>query len=148
MGFRYCNDQEQFRARIGQLFNQGYAVTLHVSGNNGFTGRRTAGHYCLGVGISADKSRVHIIDSSSGTTLGILKHTAYDGYFFSDDSFSVIDKSWDTATTIRAVTGNKASAYFSGSEYWVDFDFIWLNQRYENGSDNDSGWTVAIRKET
>ena len=83
-----CNDREQFMSRIDRLFRQGSAVTLHVRGDNGFTGRRTSGHYCADVGITADKSKVHIIDSSSGTTLGVLKSTEYNGYYYSDGSFS------------------------------------------------------------
>ena len=141
-----CNNREQFCSRIDRLFRQGCAVTLHVSGDNGFTGRRTAGHYCAGVGITEDKSKVHIIDCSSGTTLGVLRCTDYQGYYYSDGLLKPIDKAWDMADAIKAVTGNKTSAYFSGSEYWVDFDFVWSNQRYYNGTDNDSGWTVAIKK--
>ena len=144
--YRCCNDREQFRSRIDQLFSRGNVVTLHVRGDNGFTGRRTAGHYCAGVGITADKSKVHIIDSSSGTTLGVLKSTEYNGYYYSNGSLKPIDKSWDSDTTIRAVTGNRASDYFSGAEYWVDFDFIWSNQRFYDGRGNDSGWTVAIKR--
>ena len=64
--------------------------------------------------------RLHyIIDSSSGTTLGVLKSTEYNGFYYSDGSLKRIDKSWDTATTIRAVTGNQASDYFSGAEYTI-----------------------------
>ena len=103
-----CNNREQFRSGLDQLFSQGNAVTLHISGDNGFTGRRTAGHYCTGVEITADKSKVHIIDSSSGSTLGVLKCTEYNGYFDSDGSLKKIDKSWDITDTIRAVTGNQA----------------------------------------
>ena len=141
-----CNSREQFKSRIDQLFSQGHAVTLHVRGNNGFTERHTSGHYFTGVGITADTSKLHIIDSNSGTTLGVLKCSEYNGYFLSDGLLKPIEKSWDLAATIRAVTGNKASDYASGSEYWVDFDFVWSNQRFYDGRNNDSGWTVAIMK--
>jgi len=141
-----CNSREQFRSRVDRLFSQGHAVTLHVRGDNGFTGRQTSGHYITGVGLTAEKSKVHIIDSSSGSTLGILKRSEYNGYYFSDGLLKPIDKSWDLATTIRAVTGNKASDYASGSEYWVDFDFVWSNQRFYDGRNNDSGWTVVIMR--
>ena len=141
-----CNDRERFKARIDQLFSKGSAVTLHVRGDNGFTGRRTSGHYCLGVGFTADKSKVHIIDSSSGTTLGVLESTKYNGYYYSNGSLKPIDKSWDLVAAIRAVTGNKAADYASGAEYWVDFDFVWSNQCFYDGMGNDSGWTVEIKR--
>ena len=141
-----CNDRERFKARIDQLFSQKSAVTLHVKGDNGFTDRRTPGHYCTGVGLTEDKSKVHIIDSSSGTTLGVLKSTEYNGYYYSNGTLKPIDKSWDSAAAIRAVTGNKASDYASGAEYWVDFDFVWSNQCFYDGRGNDSGWTVAIKR--
>ena len=144
--YRCCNDRERFVARLEALFSRGQAVTLHVRGDNGFTGRRTPGHYCLGVGLTADRRKVHIIDSSSGTTLGVLKASEYDGYYDPNGSLKLIDRSWDLAATIRAVTGGRASDYASGAEYWVDLDFVWSNQCFYDGQDNDSGWTVAIQR--
>ena len=141
-----CNDRERFKARLEELFSRGQAVTLHVKGDNGFTGRRTPGHYCLGVELTEDLSKVHIIDSSSGTTLGVLKSSAYNGYYYADGALEPIGKAWDLAKTIRAVTGDQASDYASGAEYWVDYDFVWSNQCFYDGKGNDSGWTVAVKR--
>ncbi len=143
-----CYDLNSFRSKLREVFNQGGAVTLHVAGPNswaydGYSG----GHYCLGIGISNDGSKVHIVDSSSGTTLGIVRNSSYNAYYYNGSSFVALNKNWGIYDTIHTVSGGKKTAYASGCEYWVDIGFIQINQEYYyNGNRASSGWTVGIKK--
>ena len=135
--YQLSQNLDTFRNKIMEVFRSGSAITFHVAGNNGFWGY-TSGHYCLGVGISNDGSKVHIVDSSALTTLGVLKSSSYNGYYFQNGSFLTIDKGWDKYTT-RSKLGLK-SADIIGGEYWVDTAFIQSMQI----NSKDPGWTYAI----
>ncbi|MBR2699393.1 MAG: hypothetical protein IKE76_12450 [Clostridia bacterium] len=142
-----CYELEPFRNRLTQVFARGGAVTLHVSGINRWSvNGRIDGHYLLGVGISDDGCKVHVVDSSAGTTLGVVRDTTYNAYYHDGSAFIPLDKGWDIVETIRAVSFGRKSAYASGCEYWVDIGFIRQQQAFydASGSRADACWTVAI----
>lgn len=145
--WNYCYDLDSFRARLIEAFSQGSAVTLHVAGPNSWAdGQHSGGHYCLGIGISNDGSKVHIVDSSSGTTLGIIRDSSYNAYYYNGSAFVALNKNWGVNDTIRAVSGGSKTAYASGCEYWVDIGFIQQNQVFYNDKGNraPADWTVVI----
>lgn len=125
---------DSFRNKIREVFNAGGAITLHVAGSNAFWGS-TGGHYCLGIGISQDGNKIHIVDSSALSTIGVLFSSSYNGYYYQNGSFVTMNKSWDKYTTRRTL--NLKDADIVGGEYWVDIAFIRSMQ-------NSEGWTYAI----
>ena len=145
--WKSCYDADTFRNSLTEVFARGGAVTLHVSGINRWSvNGRINGHYFLGVGISDDGDKVHIVDSSAGTTLGVVRDTTYNAYCHDGSAFIPLDKGWGVDETIRAVSFGRKSAYASGCEYWVDIGFIQQKQAFydASGSRADACWTVAI----
>lgn len=142
-----CYDIEPFRTRLKEVFNRGGAVTLHVSGANRWSvNGHINGHYFLGVGISNDGNKVHVVDSSAGTTLGVVRDSGHNAYYHDGNAFIPLNKEWGVDETIRAVSFGRQSEYASGCEYWVDIGFIQQKQAFydASGSRENSGWTVAI----
>ena len=88
------------------------------------------------------------MDSSAGTTLGVIRDTNYNAYCHDGSAFIPLDKGWDVDETIRAVSFGRKSAYASGCEYWVDIGFIQQKQAFYDASGSRAavGWTVAIEK--
>ena len=142
-----CFDIDTFRTRLAEVFGRGGAVTLHVSGANRWSvNGQVEGHYYLGVGLSNDGDKVHVVDSSAGTTLGVVRDSDHCAYYHDGSGFVPLDKGWGVDETIGAVSFGRLREYASGCEYWVDIDFIQRQQAFydEFGDRSDSGWTVAI----
>lgn len=90
------------------------------------------GHYILVIGFSSDGSKIHVIDSSSGSTLSHLG--AYQAYYCDP-----LAKQWVPISPLRngawdvpgrySASGTWAEMKSYGREYWVDREYVYDGNR-------------------
>ena len=95
------------------------------------------GHYILVIGFSSDGSKIHVIDSSTGSTLGHMDR--YHAYYCDP-----LAKQWVTISPVQNGAWDVPGRYSSsgtweemksyGREYWVDREYIYYgNQSWYGG---------------
>lgn len=97
-----------------------------------------AGHYILVVGFSSDGSKVHVIDSSAGSTLSHMG--SYHAYYCDPLAKQWVtispdqDGAWDVPGRYSA-SGTWVGMKSYGREYWVDRAYVYYgNKAWYNGT--------------
>ena len=130
-GFSYdqyfpTSDSEAFYQKLDSTFKAGGCGTVVISSS--------LGHYILFTSFSSDRSKIHVLDSSAGTTLNHLASLNRNAYYYDATS-----KSFKVVTNITQVPGtynkdkNPTDNYGIGREYWVDRDYIYAQCRQWGG---------------